>query len=406
MSDATDKRPKLRPVEAFPEDGENEDVFVVRDPSGLGDGVLRMSEPALFVLSQLDGTHTLGDIRDAFQKRYGQTLTDNTLAKLVENLESSHLLEGPSFDAHFASLVDGYRDAPVRASIYGVELGDKEAVEAYMDEMLPSPCHPPERSDLIVGVIAPHLDYPRGKPCYREAYGSLWGRACPQRCVILGTNHFGLSTSVTATGKAFQTPLGVTQVDTEFLEAVERRCGHDLRRHEFDHRREHSIELQVLCLQHVFGTESFMIVPFLCPDPCGPTGMKPFDGDGVALDDFARALTEAMKDDGGDTLVVAGADLSHVGREFGDSFTLDQARLTRLENRDRTALAHLESRCPEAFIDELKRDDNPTRVCSAGCMSVLAMLLPDAEPTLHKYHQAYDEGAQICVTCTAITYAR
>ena len=406
MSNAANERPKLRPVEAFPEDGDDEDIFLVRDPSGLSEGVLRMSEPALFVLSQLDGTHTLGDVRDAFQQRYKQTLTDSTLAKLVENLESSHLLEGPAFDAHFASLVESYRDAPVRQSIYGAELGDRPTVEAYMDEMLDPPCHPPERDGLIVGVIAPHLDYPRGGPCYQDAYGVLWGRPCPKRIVILGTNHFGTSTSVTATGKAFETPLGVTKVDTEFLEGVERRCGHDLRRHEFDHRREHSIELQVLCLQHVFGADSFTIVPFLCPDPCGPTGMKPFDGNGVALDDFARALAETMKDDGGDTLVVAGADLSHVGREFGDSFTLDEARLTRLKERDLTALAHLKRRCPEAFIDELKRDDNPTRVCSAGCMSVLAMLLPDAEPTLHKYHQAFDEDAQICVTCTAITYAR
>lgn len=406
MTDAANERPKLRPVEAFPEDGENGDMFVVRDPTGLGDGVLRMSEPAIFVLSQLDGTHTLDEVRDAFGRRYGQTMADNTLTKLVDNLKASHLLEGPAFDAHLASLVESYRAAPVRESVYGRELGDRPTVKAYMNEMLSPEGHPSERHGLIVGLIAPHLDYPRGGPCYREAYGALWGRTCPTRCVILGTNHFGASTSVTATGKAFETPLGVTPADTEFLEAVERRCGHDLRRHEFDHGREHSIELQVLCLQHVFGPESFTIVPFLCPDPCGPTGMKPFDGAGVALDDFARALAETMKDDGGDTLIVAGADLSHVGREFGDSFTLDEARLTNLERRDRVALAHLENRHPEAFIDELKRDDNPTRVCSAGCMSVLAMLLPDAEPTLRKYHQAFDEDAQICVTCTAITYAR
>jgi len=249
--------------------------------------MLRLSEPALFILSQFDGSHTLDDVREAFRERYGQPVANGTLTELVDHLESSHWLEGQAFQAHLADLVEQYRATPVRESIYGHELGDRSAVKAFMDEMLPANVQASRQNGQIVGLIAPHLDYPRGRPCYREAYTALWGRSCPARCVILGTNHFGTSASVTATGKAFETPLGVTNVDLPFLESLEQRCGHDLRRHEFDHRREHSVELQVLCLQHVFGPEAFKIVPFLCPDPCGPTGTKPFYGGGVDLRDFA-----------------------------------------------------------------------------------------------------------------------
>src|SRR4029079_11601775 len=116
----------------------------------------------------------------------------------------------------------------------------------------------------LAGLIAPHLDYPRGTPCYADAYGVLATMPPPKRVVILGTNHFGRASSSVATRKDFQTPLGTTRTDREFIAALEQSCGSDLCEHEFDHLREHSVELQVLVLQHLFGANSFTIVPVLC----------------------------------------------------------------------------------------------------------------------------------------------
>ncbi|MCH7525950.1 MAG: AmmeMemoRadiSam system protein B [Planctomycetes bacterium] len=401
---ALDERPKLRPVEAFPLVNDEGRMVAVRDPTGLAEAVLTVSEPALYILSLLDGTRTLKTVGEDFVTRYGQLVGDDTLIELVSNLERAHLLDGPEFQAYVNELVTEYRAAPVRKSVYASELGSGQEVSDYLSKMLdgaPSNQH----DGNVVGLIAPHLDYPRGEQCYVAAYARLLGRAAPTRAVVLGTNHSGHSTSVVATGKAFETPLGVTQVDTDFLERLESRCG-DLRADEFDHRREHSVELQLVWLQHLFGSDAFRIVPFLCPDPCGPTGMKPANGHGVDLRDFAESLAATVQEDDGDTLVVAGADLSHVGSQFGDSSDLDRDFLASVERRDRRCLSYLEEGDAEAFVQAVAEEGNPTRVCSAGCMFVAATVLRDAKPKTLCYHQAFDERTQICVSCSAVAYTR
>ena len=401
MNDMADLRPKIRPVEAFPIP-DDDDSYAVRDPSGISDQSLSMSEPGLFILSQFDGSNTLHEVAEAVQSRYGQAVKHSFLVEMVEKLETGLLLEGPAFDEHMADLLTDYLEADVRPSLFGKEFGDQESAKTYLHDLVPLDNGSPASEGKIVGIVAPHLDFRRGEPCYRDAYGALRHRERPTRVCVLGTNHFGRSTSVVATGKSFETPLGITETDTDFLARIEKRCGHNLRENEFDHRREHSVELQLICLQHLFGVGSFKLVPFL--DPCGPTGTKPYDGCGVDLNDFADALAAVIAEDEGDTLLVAGADLSHVGIQFGDEFKLDEPYLESLSDRDQGALSHLTAGRPEAFVQALANDENKTRVCSAGCMYVVAKVLRDAEVKMLRYHQAFTEEQQICVSCTAMTY--
>ncbi len=408
MNDFDLIRPKLRPVEAFPARDGAREMFTIRDPSMVADQEMTLSGPALFILMHFDGTNTLDEVAEKFAGQFGQSVSRGALEEMVEKLDSGLMLEGARFESRMAGLLDAYLRAEVRPGCYGQVLGDGAAVAAYLDEMIPPRDGASEvaAGGRVVGLIAPHLDFPRGYPCYGLAYGALRGRPVPKRVVILGTNHFGRSTSVVATEKAFETPLGVTGVDVDFLERLERRCDYDLRAHQFDHKREHSIELQVICLQHVFGADAFEIVPVLCHDPTGPCGGAARDGRGMHLNDFTAALGEVIADDGSDTLVVAGADMSHVGGQFGDDFSLDEAFLSEVEKGDRAALGHLAAGRPEAFVKCLSDADNATRVCSAGCMFVTASVLSDAKPQVLHYHQAYTEEENICVSCTAVTYVR
>ncbi len=406
MSDPNEQRPKLRPLEAFPVADGTEPMFALRDPSGLAEQTLTVSEPAMFILMHFDGTNTLDEVADAFETRFGQPVGRESLGEMVAKLGAGLMLEGPEFDAHMRVMVTAYRDGRVRPACYGDALGTREEVSTLLAEMIPPSNGTSSPSRNVVGLIAPHLDYPRGWPCYGDAYGALHGRPVPRRVCVLGTNHFGQGTSVVATSKAFETPLGVTEVDHVFLKRVRDASGYDLCEHEFDHRREHSVELQVMCLQHVFGVDSFQIVPLLCHDPTGPAGTKPYDGRGVDLRHFADVLAAAMADDGEDTLLVAGADLSHVGSQFGDRFALDEAFLKSVERRDLDALGRLESSDADGFVKLLADAENPTRMCSAGCMFVVGRVLQGATPKMLRYHQAFTEEQQICVSCAAMTYVR
>ncbi|MCZ6652842.1 MAG: AmmeMemoRadiSam system protein B [Planctomycetota bacterium] len=397
-------KPRLRPVEVQPHPDDTENMVLLRDPSALADGVLSMSLPALRVVSLMDGEHTCDQIREKFLQQTGQALPSEMLDKLLQALEESHFLEGAAFDGFYSDLVRDYQEAPTRPMnpIQGLGL-DGGDLHHGLEQMFSWQTNGQSRRP-IAGLIAPHLDYPRGQPCYQEAYAILAGQTHFERFVILGTNHFGRSTSVVATAKDFETPLGISAVDVPFLEQIEERCGQSIRKYEFDHQREHSLELQVLLLQHLFRTGSFRIVPVICPSPCGPTGTAPFDGDGVDLKDFAETLGHLIQEDDTPTCIIAGADLSHIGRFFGDTVDLSDELLSDVRERDEAALAHLQTNDPETFRRSVAAADNPTRICSAGCIYALMTALPEIKPRLLKYHQAVNHEMQCAVTCAAAVF--
>lgn len=401
--------PKLRPVEPLPVVDERGDrALMLHDPSGLAEGSLVVSSmAALFLFQQMDGRQDLGAIEAAFARQFGQALPEGQLERMVAQLDAAYFLESEWFAAYLGSLVAAYRSAPARVSAGPESFGaDGQGLETLIDGMLaPGVTASAGRSaGRLTGLIAPHLDYRRGSPCYADAYGLLAAATPPRRCVILGTNHFGRATSVVATNKDFETPLGTTRADRRFIDALNERCGRDLCEHEFDHQREHSIELQVILLQHLLGTDGFEIVPVLCHDPCGPTGTAPCDGNGVDLRAFGEALRDLLAGDDTPTLVIAGADLSHVGARFGDERELDDAFLGEVERTDRDALAAVVAHDPAAFVERLSGGGNATRVCSAGCIYALMTALPNARPELLRYHQAVDVPAGTCVTCSAVAF--
>lgn len=400
MTSNAEPRPKLRAIEAFraPEAGPG--MINLRDPSGLAPVTLTVSEAVVFILAHFDGRHTLDQIRAAYARQFHQPLPPAKLEGIVSHLREAYLLDDETFEAYYQDLVEEYAGRPARTMRSAAELGVDKNIARILDALMAGVKS--RDGDLhVAGLIAPHLDYPRGAPCYAAAYAPLRNRPVPKRIIILGTNHFGRSSSVVATGKDFETPLGTTKTDVEFLEQLETRCG-DLRRFEFDHQREHSVELQVIWCQHLFGSDRFCMVPILCPDPCGSAGIAPRDDDDVDLRDFAKALSECIKLDGKDTLLIAGADLSHVGAHFGDQRKLDDTFLSEVRDRDHRVLQALEEGDSDAFLARVAQDDNPTRMCSAGCIFALMTALPGAKARLVKYHQSVHEESQTGVTCAAM----
>ncbi len=399
----TDDTPRLRPIEAFPVEERGERLLVVHDPVGLAAGSLVVPPAAAVLLTLMDGHRNQEEIVRAFERRTGERLDLADLDRMVQQLEEARFLDSPGFAAWFEGLVRDYRAGDARVSGDAHSFGaDGDGLPEFLDRILGGDQRATPRRGRLAGLVAPHLDYPRGMPCYAEAYGLLRSSPRPERVVILGTNHFGRATSCVATGKDFLTPLGRTATDRAFIELLDARLDADLCHHEFDHQREHSIELQVLMLQHLLGPDRFSIVPVLCHDPCGPNGTAPYDGNGVDLRAFGEALGELVRADATPTLIIAGADFSHIGQRFGDHRDLDASFLGEVESRDRAALHALESFGPDAFVDNLRAHDNSSRVCSAGCIFALTTALPDARRELLRYHQAADRSSGTGVTCAAM----
>ncbi|MBN2563221.1 MAG: AmmeMemoRadiSam system protein B [Phycisphaerae bacterium] len=405
MSDSPEF-PKLRPVEVHAS-STHVGAYDLTDPSGIAPGRLTLSSATMFVVSRMDGRHRPVDIQAEFMRRHGTLLFSDDLDGLVQQLDKARFLDGPSFKAHITELTRQYRDAPFRS------LRDKDSLGvpvsqlgACLDSMLGDGGGRDEHTaGRVVGLIAPHLDYARGAPCYAAAYHGLADRTDATRFVILGANHFGCSTAVVGTRKDFETPFGVVPHDGEFMRRLDDRTRADLCELEYDHVHEHSIELQVVLLKHVMGERPFTVVPFLCPDPCGPTGTAPRDDLGVDLKDFATALRAEIEADDTPTCVVAGADLSHVGAYFHDDHDLGADDLHALEAQDRQVLEHVENSDPELLRAHVARAENATNICSVGSIYVLSTVLKDrARPRLLAYHQAVIREVANCVTCAAMEF--
>jgi AmmeMemoRadiSam system protein B len=403
--------PRLRPLEAIGEapDGRT----VLRDPTGLAEGVLMVGQQQLFLLQLLDGRHRRREIQVQFTRRFGQLLTNPELTELLAQLGNTGYLAGPAFERRYAQLAREYAEAPHRPmrdpNAFGMPAGD---LGGFLDGILAG-VQTGESSPLSgrrpAGVVVPHLDYPRGRPCYAagfELVRQAWGEVPTLRVVIFGTNHFGRSGSVTATRKDFATPFGIIPVDRLFLDALAKMLGAELFLYELDHLREHSIELPAIWLRYLFG-ERVRIVPFLCPDPTGPLGTGAADTNGADLRELALALGKLAASDDTPTLFLASADLSHVGRYFGDDRPLDDAFLGQIREADTRALGFVLRNDPEGLRQHMGGTRNPTRHCSTGALyATLTALGQSAEPVTLGYHQAVTQELENCVTCAAAAFFR
>lgn len=396
-------RPRLRPVERVHALSGGDGTISFRDPTGLATAVLSLSAPAVYAVSLMDGTRSREEIQARYMLRTGRMLFSDELDRLIAELDEAGFLEGARADRAREARRKAYRAAPFRAlRSAGSPAGDDESLGQLVDRIL-APDGTPR--DPIVGVIAPHLDYPRGEPCYRSAYAGLAERTAARRFVILGTNHFGESASVVGTRKDFETPWGVVPHDAEFMRALDATLGHDLCAMETDHIREHSVELQVVLLRRALGDRPFTIVPYLCPDPCGPTGTKPRRDGGPDLRLFAEELGRMIASDPTPTCVVAGADLSHVGPYFNDDHPLDVEGLAKLRAGDLAALRLLESGDAEGFRTAVSATSNATNICSVGCLYAAAVALARrARAVRRNYHQAVTRELGNCVTCAAFDF--
>jgi hypothetical protein len=66
--------------------------------------------------------------------------------------------------------------------------------------------------------------------------------------------------------------------------------------------------------------------------------------------------------------VIAGADLAHVGRRFGDAFDISEDVVKEVRKRDAQDLVYAEWMEPEKFYASVMQDGNERRVCGLRCI--------------------------------------
>lgn len=372
-------------------------MVALRDVSNLTDQVCVMSRSALAVCARFTGESSIAEIAASFQ------VEEKTILEMARSLDEALMLEGETLEAHARSLTtafDALEALPIRAAADVTPQAMNEAIHAH------DMSGDRTRFMTLSGLVAPHLDFERGRLNYAAAYAHLGDPpedSAPERVIVLGTNHFGFGTGVVMCPIGFETTAGVAQVDGLLRDAMTDRLGDRLIRHRADHAREHSVELQMPWIRHLLGPVP--VLGFLVHDPTHCDGAS-YDGEGVGFDEFLTALRDCLEAQPARTLVVCGADLSHIGRAFGDDFDLEKSRLKQVAEHDQRHLDLLCTGQVDPFLASIRKLENPTRWCTVGGMAALWKLLPGCATTLLRYGQAVDSetGGSCCVSSAAIAF--
>lgn len=154
--------------------------------------------------------------------------------------------------------------------------------------------HLQESPQEIFGIISPHAGYIYSGQTAAYGYSLLKNRNCDKVIIISPSHREYFPGSSIYNGDAYQTPLGVVEVDKQLAETIVQ--GSKTIHFGIEgHRQEHAVEVQIPFLQMVLS--NFKIVPIVMGDQAK-----------FYVDDLAAQIAKAVDEN---TLVIASSDLSH-----------------------------------------------------------------------------------------------
>jgi hypothetical protein len=407
-------RPALRPVESLVvPDKQHGQVLVLRDTQGVTEGHAVIPPVLVPVVARFTGRRTCAEIASEASGEIGAEVPVDVVVHLAQELERGLFLEGSAFREARARVEQEFAEAAVRPATHagGAYHGDRLELQRYIEEACLARANGARARNPdggpMVALVAPHIDPWRGAVGYGHAYGAL-AAALPAEAdtfVLLGTSHAPMREPFALCRKAFDTPLGAVEADVQSIDALAAGAeGFDPYGDQFNHKREHSLEFQVVFLKHLLGARPFRIVPVLAG-----LGAQQLSGEDPDRDvrvgrftDGVRALVEARP---GRVVLVAGADLAHVGPRFGDELPFDAEKRQALERADRDSLEHATSLDPAGFWAHVANDLDARRVCGlAPIWSLLKGLPGGARGRVLHYEQTVDAEDGSIVSHAAVGF--
>lgn len=404
-------RPKLRPVEAvYVRDPARGPVIVLRDTEGIAPDAVVVPVEWSVVLSRFDGRRSAEEIVADVRRSTGRRVDTESVAQLAAELDGACMLDSPRFQARRREVVQAFNASPVRPAAHAG--GSYPGVSAELTEFIERRCLAEAQraggaassapgadgaeGRRLVGLCAPHMDLWRAAAGYGRAYATLARTlssaegAGLDTFVLLGTSHAVMRRPFAVCDKSFETPLGALPPDRAFIAELAEASRFDVLEDQYLHKSEHSLEFQVLFLQHLLGGRAATIVPILCGLPESQArGIDPARDE--QAESFLRALGAAIAGRSGRIFVIAGADLAHVGPRFGDPAPLDARARAALERRDHESLDRAVALDPPGFFAHVVEDLDTRRVCGLGPIYTLLRALPTpARGSLINYTQCVD----------------
>jgi AmmeMemoRadiSam system protein B len=157
---------------------------------------------------------------------------------------------------------------------------------------------------------------------------------------------------------------------------------------DYCHSVEHSIEFQVLFLQHLYGPD-IRIVPILC----GPYAHSIYQGGVPEKDDNVRRFLDALAEmgarEGSRLFWVLGIDMAHMGRRYGDPFTAtaDEGLMEGIADKDQGRIGRIAAGDAAGFWDQVQERQDDLKWCGSAPLYTFLKAVPQARAELLRYEQ-------------------
>jgi MEMO1 family protein len=415
-------RPALRSLESIVvPDKQHGKVLVLRDTQGVTDAQAVLPPVLVPVVSRFNGQLTCADVAREVSEELGAEVPVDVVVHLAQELERGLFLEGSAFRDARRRVEREFAGLAVRPASHagGAYHGDSAGLGRYIEQScirkanggVSASQRAARESAGAMGVmralVAPHIDPWRGAIGYGHAYGAL-AATLPLEAdtfVLFGTSHAPMREPFALCRKAFETPFGAVEADGESIDRLaDAAGGFDPYADQFNHKREHSLEFQVVFLRAVLQGRPVRIVPILAGlGAAQASGEDPArDSRVVRFLDCVRAIVEERP---GRVVLVAGADLAHVGPRFGDARPFDAEQRAELERTDRESLGRAVSLDPAGFWAHVAGDLDERRVCGlAPIWSLLRSLSRGIRGRVLHYEQTVDAEDGSIVSHAAVGF--
>ncbi len=379
MTTSSVSYPKLRAVDPRPLIHEGRPMFLLRDPLQLTEYILLVPQQLAPVLALCDGTReNARTLALGFALRFGVMIDESVIDQLLAALDEALLLDNDRYHQARSRATDEYRRSPYRPPALAGKAYPEDAADlrrmlgGFVEELETVPQPFDGR-----GVISPHIDYARGGPVYARVWKAAEKSAREADLVVVfGTDHYGGDSKVTLTRQNYATPFGVLPTALAIVDALAAVVGEDTAfEGEFRHRSEHSIELAAVWLHYIRGEQAVEMVPILC----GSFARFIQAGENPESDAQINTMLEVLEETtaGRRVMIVAAADLAHIGPAFGGEAVDARAR-EELKESDEELIEFMSAGDAAGFFDAIKRVEDRNNVCGVSPIYLALRMLAGA----------------------------
>lgn len=382
-------KPKLRDIRTQPTVERGQQGFIVDDPLGISQKALFVSNYLSLLLGLIDGTRDIEALKTEFELYAGQAISRSNLELIISQLDEALFLENDRFFKAHQNALDIYRTSPARhpilaGSCYPEDpVALKDFIQKHFDQVADDSF---QDMDDVAGLICPHIDYQRGA----NIYAQVWSKAKKaleqaELVVILGTDHIDTKGMITLTLQNYETPLGIVPAAKEIVEEIADELGDDAFVSELNHCAEHSIEASLIWLQYLLGDRACPVVPILCGSFYRfiENGDSPLKSKQITSTiDILKKLCRRKR-----MVIVAAADLAHMGPVFGDQMQLDTAGRVRMAKDDEEIIQTMCRGDAGEFYSIIQKEKDRRHVCGVPPIYIALSSMPDAQGISVGYEQ-------------------